>query len=263
MTKPHIYPVAIVGAGPGDPDLLTIKAARLLGEADAVVYDRLVATEILALAQPGAEMIFAGKEPNLHHMTQTDINNLLVNLAMSGKRVVRLKGGDPFIFGRGGEETLRLADQGIPFEVVPGVTAATSVSAYAGIPLTHRGLALGVHFVTGHCQGQEVKTLELNWQGLADPATTLVVYMGLVNVATIAEQLIAHGLPADTPAAAIHKGTTPEQRTLVTTLQNLPGEVEAAAFKPPTLFVIGKVVALSKSLDWFLPSSLNHARAAS
>ncbi len=249
----RIHPVAIVGAGPGDPELLTVKAARLLSEADAIVYDRLVAPAILDRAAPGATRIFAGKAPHDHHMTQDEINDLLVKLAKSGRKVVRLKGGDPFIFGRGGEEAERLASLGIPFEVVPGVTAATSCSAYAGIPLTHRGLALGVHFVTGHCQGQTDKSLELNWRCLADPESTLVVYMGLVNAETIAENLIANGLPPTTPAAAIHKGTTPEQRVVITTIAELPSEVVKADLLPPTLFVIGKVVSLATILDWFRP----------
>ncbi len=248
-----IHPVAIVGAGPGDPELLTVKAARLLAAADAVVYDRLVAREILTLTRPGAQMIFAGKSPYNHHMPQEDINSLLVRLARSGQKVVRLKGGDPFIFGRGGEEAQQLAEAGIPFEVVPGVTAATSCAAYAGIPLTHRGLAVGVHFVTGHCQGQSELPLELNWAGLADPDSTLVVYMGLVNVESIADNLIRHGLAPETPAAAVHKGTTAEQRVIVTTLAGLPEEVAQARLRPPTLFVIGKVVALAPQLSWFRP----------
>lgn len=243
-----LHPVFIVGAGPGDPDLLTRKAERALRQADVVVYDRLVSDEILDLLPAGATRIFAGKAARNHHMPQQEINELLVSLAKSGKRVVRLKGGDPFVFGRGSEEAEELAKDGVPFEVVPGITASMGCTAYAGIPLTHRGLATGFKVVTGH--RKEGHDLDLDWPTLADPNTTLVIYMGLTNVKLITEQLIAHGLPADTPAAAIQNGTTPRQRTILTRLHGLPDCVEKAQLKAPTLLVIGQVVQLAKTLNW-------------
>ncbi len=246
MSKPP--PVYIVGAGPGDPDLLTVKAVRIIGEADVVVYDLLVSKPILDLIPAGSTRIFAGKAARNHHMPQEEINDLLVSLAKSGRRVVRLKGGDPFVFGRGSEEAQHLFDNGISFEVVPGITASQGCSCYAGIPLTHRGLAQGVHFVTGHCQAG--RKLDLNWKNLADPDTTLVIYMGLTNVQTIQNELIAAGLPADTPAAAIRKGTLPDQQTVLTTLGDLADCVERAGLKSPTLFVIGRVVSLANELNW-------------
>lgn len=252
-----LHGVAIIGAGPGDPDLLTVKAARLLAAAEVVVYDRLVADAVLALVPPGATRIFAGKIARHHHMPQPDINRLLVALARTGRRVVRLKGGDPFMFGRGGEEALFLAQAGIPFEVVPGITSASGCSAYAGIPLTHRGLSHGLRIVTGHTQEDE--DLDLNWASLADPDTTLVVYMGRLNVRRIAAQLIAHGLPADTPAAAIVNGTRPGQQRIVTTLSDLPEPVERLDLAAPTLIIIGRVVALSQVLDWYAPAGAAEA----
>ena len=250
MTDENVYPVQIVGAGPGDPELLTVKALRVLRTADVVVYDKLVSAEILALIPAGATRIFAGKVARNHHMPQSDINALLVNLGKSGRRVVRLKGGDPFMFGRGGEEAEALARSGLPFVVVPGVSSAGGCSAYAGIPLTHRGLAHGVRFVTGHTQDD---ALDLNWPSLADPDTTLVVYMGRINVRRIAEKLIAHGLSPQTPAAAIVNGTRPQQQNLFTTLAALPDAVEALDRAAPTLLVIGRVVALADILAWFRP----------
>ena len=240
--------VHLVGAGPGDPGLLTVRAKEVLAEADIVVYDRLVSPEILALARPGASRIFAGKAARSHFVAQDEINQLLVRLARGGKRVVRLKGGDPLVFGRGSEEALELARNGVAFEVVPGVSAATGCAARAGIPLTHRGLARAVTFVTGHAQdGQEV---DLNWKALADARTTLVVYMGLTNAALISRELIRAGLAPTTPTAAIEKGTTPEQRTVLTTLADLPECVVREQLRPPTLFVIGEVVELAKELNW-------------
>jgi uroporphyrin-III C-methyltransferase/precorrin-2 dehydrogenase/sirohydrochlorin ferrochelatase/uroporphyrin-III C-methyltransferase len=248
-----LSPVYLVGAGPGDPELLTVKALRLLGEADVVVYDRLVSAEVLALIPSGATRIFAGKVARHHYMPQTEINALLVSLARSGRKVVRLKGGDPFVFGRGGEEAARLAESGIPFEVVPGVTSASGCSAYAGIPLTHRGLAHGVRYVAGYTQAGEI--IELNWASLADPDTTLVVYMGRTNVRQVGEQLIAHGLSAETPAAAILNGTRPDQKTVVTTLKFLADRVEALNVAAPTLLLIGRVVSLAEVLAWYTPTS--------
>ncbi len=240
--------VHLVGAGPGDAGLLTVRARDLLTEADIVVYDRLVSPEVLALARPGATKIFAGKAARAHSVKQDEINELLVRLARTGKRVVRLKGGDPFVFGRGSEEALELARHGISFEVVPGITASTGCTARAGIPLTHRGLARAVTFVTGHAQ--DGTDIDLNWKALADARTTLVIYMGLTNAGLISRELIKAGLSGATPAAAIEKGTTPEQRTVLTTLADLPDCVVREQMQPPTLFVIGAVVELAKELNW-------------
>lgn len=246
-----LHPVYLVGAGPGDPDLLTLKAFRLLQSAEVVVYDRLVAKPILDLIPAGAMRIFAGKIARHHHIPQGDINALLVSLARSGRRVVRLKGGDPFLFGRGGEEAEHLARQGLRFEIVPGVTSASACTAYAGIPLTHRGLAHSVRFVTGHARDDT--ELALDWRSLADPDTTLVIYMGRIHVRRIAAKLIAHGLPAATPAAAIVNGTRPDQVTLLTTLADLPDRIEGLDMAAPTLLVIGRVVSLAILLTWFGP----------
>lgn len=240
--------VYLVGAGPGDPDLLTVKALRLLREAEVLVYDRLVSAEILSLVPPGVKRVYVGKASNQHSLPQDQINELLVKLGRGGRRVVRLKGGDPFIFGRGSEEAEHLAAHGIPFEVVPGITSASACSAYAGIPLTHRGLATGVRFVTGHCKNDT--ELDLDWASLADPNTTLVVYMGSANADQITQELIAAGLPADTPVAIVENGTTPQQRSARTTLENLCQELARQAFKPPTLIIIGKVVEMADVLTW-------------
>ena len=245
MRKKTQHPVAIVGAGPGDPDLLTVKALRLLGDADAVVYDRLVSADVRALIPVGAMQVFVGKSSNCHPTPQDEINDLIVRLARGGRRVVRLKGGDPFVFGRGSEEAEYLALHGIPFEIVPGITAASGCASAAGIPLTHRGLATGVRFVTGHrCRDGD---LDLNWDSLADPETTLVVYMGLANLPTIRDRMIAAGLPAETPVAAIANGTTSEERICCCVLADLPDRAHAEDLKPPVLFVIGRVVALAES----------------
>ncbi|MCB2101354.1 MAG: uroporphyrinogen-III C-methyltransferase [Rhodobacterales bacterium] len=246
-----MHPVSLIGAGPGDPDLLTVKAARLLGQADVVVYDRLVSEAILDLAPDGATRIFAGKASRHHHMPQEDINELLATLALGGQKVVRLKGGDPFVFGRGSEEALHLAARGVPFEVVPGITAASGCTTYAGVPLTHRGLANGVRFVTGHRMGGH--GLDLNWASLADPDTTLVIYMGLTNVAEISDKLMEHGMPRNLPVAAIQNGTTDKQRTVITTLADLPDCVASMSLKAPTLLVLGRVVGLAEDLDWRNP----------
>lgn len=234
---PWVY---LVGAGPGDPELLTLKAARVLERADAVVYDRLVGEGVLDLVPRGAMRIFVGKASAAQHPSQAEINDLLLRLARPGRVVVRLKGGDPLVFGRGSEEAAHLAAHGVPFMVIPGITAAAGCAAAAGIPLTHRGLATGVRFLTGHCQAGA--GLDLNWQSLADPDTTLVVYMGLANLPEISARLIAAGLPAETPAAAIASGTTPEQRVCAATLGVLPQRVLTAALEPPVLIVIGRVV---------------------
>lgn len=235
--------VLLVGAGPGDPELLTLKAARAIAEADVVVYDRLVAPEILQLIPKGVARINVGKQVGNHPTPQREINKILVHAARAGRRVVRLKGGDPFIFGRGCEEAAELERAGIPFEVVPGITAAQGCAASARVPLTHRGLATGVRYVTGHCQADE--PLDLDWASLADPATTLVVYMGLANLDQIVRELIVHGLPGDTPALAVCQGTTAREQRICTSLAALPAAVRATNFAGPVLFIIGRVVAIA------------------
>jgi uroporphyrin-III C-methyltransferase / precorrin-2 dehydrogenase / sirohydrochlorin ferrochelatase len=240
--------VALVGAGPGDPDLLTFRALRLLQQADVIVHDRLVAPEILALARRDAELIHAGKEPGAHTLAQEDINALLVRLARAGKRVVRLKGGDPFIFGRGGEEIETLAAAGIPFQVVPGLTAASGCSAYAGIPLTHRDHAQHVVFVTGH---QRDGRVDLPWERLVALGGTLVVYMGVGALPAICEALVRHGLAADTPAALVLEGTTARQRVVEGALAELPARTGNLPRGGPGLIIVGSVVRLREKLRWF------------
>lgn len=235
--------VYLVGAGPGDPELLTLKAARVIRDSDVVVYDRLVSPEILRLIPDGAAHINVGKQAGDHPIPQKEINHILVRAARSGRNVVRLKGGDPFIFGRGCEEAAELERAGIPFEIVPGITAAQGCAASARIPLTHRGLASGVRYVTGHCKANE--PLELDWSSLADPATTLVIYMGRANVEQIVHQLIEHGLSADTPALAVCQGTTREERQVWTTLGELPVAAKTAKLTGPVLFIVGRVIALA------------------
>jgi uroporphyrin-III C-methyltransferase len=240
--------VALVGAGPGDPELITLRAARLIADAEVLVFDHLVAREILQLARPDAERIYVGKESGSHTLPQGEINRLLVRLALDGRRVVRLKGGDPFVFGRGGEEVEDLAAAGIPFEVVPGITAACGISAYAGIPLTHRDHAQSVIFATGHAKPGGP---DADWAALSRPRQTAVIYMGVGALGEICARLIAHGRGADTPAALVENGTTAGQRTVTGTLATLPEVAAAAQVRPPALLIVGEVVALQGQLGWF------------
>lgn len=243
--------VYLVGAGPGDPELLTVKALRLLQTADTVVYDRLVSREILELIPETVSRIFVGKATSRHTLSQQEINALLVDLARKRPNVVRLKGGDPFVFGRGGEEALALARNNIPFEVVPGITAAQACAAYAGIPLTHRGLAQGVQFITGHRKDNEA--LVIDPASVADPDQTLVVYMGLANLPQIVSDLFNASRAADTQVAIVERGTTSRQRNIVTTLEHLQEAVERHAVQSPAMLIIGPVVSLAEELDWFMP----------
>jgi uroporphyrin-III C-methyltransferase/precorrin-2 dehydrogenase/sirohydrochlorin ferrochelatase len=240
--------VYLVGAGPGDPDLLTFRALRLLQQADVVVYDRLVAKPILAMARRDAHHIYVGKQRNHHAMRQEEINALLAKLAREGHRVLRLKGGDPFIFGRGGEEIDTLAAQGVPFQVVPGITAASGCASYAGIPLTHRDHAQSVTFVTGHLKDGSI---DLNWPQLAQPRQTIVFYMGLVGLPVIVAKLVEHGVSPEMPVALVQQGTTHMQKVYVGTLANILSKVEQDPPEPPTLVIVGEVVKLREKLAWF------------
>jgi uroporphyrin-III C-methyltransferase/precorrin-2 dehydrogenase/sirohydrochlorin ferrochelatase len=256
--RPAAGEVYLVGAGPGNPDLLTFAALRLMQQADVVLYDNLVSKPILALTRRDAERIYVGKRRADHTMRQEQINRLMVDLARDGKRVLRLKGGDPYTFGRGGEEIESLAEAGIRFEVVPGITAAAGVAAYAGIPLTHRDHAQSCVLVTGHLKDG---TMDLDWHGLARPKQTIVIYMGLMGLPALCEQLIAHGLPPDIPAAVVQQATMPQQRVVTGTLRDLADRVAAAGLKPPTLVIVGDVVRLRDRLSWFEPDTAAGAPA--
>lgn len=248
--------VYLVGGGPGDPDLLTFRALRLMQQCDVCVYDKLVSPEVMELVRRDAELIYVGKSRNNHTMQQEDINDLLARLALEGKRVLRLKGGDPFIFGRGGEEIETLMQNNVDFQVVPGITAANGVSTYAGIPLTHRDYSQGCLFVTGHLKPKpdsDEMTLDLDWEGMARPRQTLVVYMGLVGLPIICQQLIAHGVSPTMPAAVVQQGTTQHQKVVTATLSDLAEKVELAGVKAPCLTIIGEVVNLRERLNWFEP----------
>lgn len=239
--------VALVGAGPGDPELLTLKAWRLIQSADVILYDRLVSPEILSLIPDNVEMVHVGKQRSNHTLPQDQINQRLVELAREGHKVVRLKGGDPFIFGRGGEEIETLAAAGVRFQVVPGITAASGCAAYAGIPLTHRDHAQSVRFITGHLKND---TCDLPWSDFVQNNQTLVFYMGLVGLPIICRQLIGHGMTPDMPVALVSKGTTADQKVVVGTLSDIVGKVENSGVQAPTLVIIGHVVGLRSRLDW-------------
>jgi uroporphyrin-III C-methyltransferase/precorrin-2 dehydrogenase/sirohydrochlorin ferrochelatase len=242
--------VYLVGAGPGNPDLLTFRALRLMQQADVVVYDRLVSQPILDMCRRDADRIYVGKERDNHALPQEEINLLLARLAKEGKRVLRLKGGDPFIFGRGGEEIDTLREHGVPFQVVPAITAAAGVASYAGIPLTHRDYAQALVLVTGHLKDN---TMDLDWDMLCRPHQTIVIYMGLKGLVTLCDEMKRHGLPGSTPAAIVQQGTTLNQRVVTGTLDTLPGLAASAQLKPPTLIIVGEVVKLHDKLNWFHP----------
>ncbi|MFV1922064.1 MAG: siroheme synthase CysG [Methylotenera sp.] len=242
--------VFLVGGGPGDPDLLTFRALRLMQQCDVCVYDKLVSPEVMELVRRDAELIYVGKARDQHTMPQEKINDLLATLALEGKRVLRLKGGDPFIFGRGGEEIETLMQHDVPFQVVPGITAASGVSSYAGIPLTHRDYAQSCLFITGHLKDGSV---DLDWEAMVRPNQTLVIYMGLIGLPTICEQLITRGISANMPIAVIQQGTTRRQRVLTGTLLDMAEKVEHAQLKAPCLIIIGEVVLLREKLNWFNP----------
>lgn len=246
--------VYLVGAGPGAADLLTIRAAKLLAQADAVVYDHLVSREILDLVRVDAELIYVGKQESLHTLPQDGINGLLVRLAKQGKNVVRLKGGDPFIFGRGGEEAEVLVTEQVPFEVVPGITSASGASAYAGIPLTHRDYAQSCVITTGHLKDG---SLNLAWENLVQPRQTVVIYMGLGALPEISRQLIAHGQSDLMSVAVIENGTTQRQRVMTGNLSDIAAKVKAACFQSPCLIIVGEVVTLREKLQWFASDQIN------
>jgi uroporphyrin-III C-methyltransferase len=240
--------VYLVGAGPGDPDLLTIKAHKIFDQVDVVVYDRLVSDEIMDMVPTGISRINVGKQPRFHPVPQDDINDILVNLAKEGRNVMRLKGGDPFLFGRGSEEAAHLYANNVAFEVIPGVTSASACAASIGLPLTHRGYATGARFITGHCSADS--ELDWDWKGLSDPNTTLVVYMGVTNLVQITARLMENGLSVETPIAAVNNGTRPNQRCMISNLGNISRDMAECDFSGPVLFIIGRVVELTKALGF-------------
>ena len=241
----HVY---LVGTGPGDPELLTLRAYRLIRGADVVLYDNLVGAEVMALLPTTAERVYVGKQRDRHTLPQQEINALLVKYARLGRAVLRLKGGDPFIFGRGGEEIETLMQEGVPFQVVPGITAALGAAAYAGIPLTHRDHSQACIFVTGHLKDGSAN---LDWQALARPRQTVVIYMGLLGLPELCAKLIDHGLAASTPAAVVEQATTKAQRVITATLGELPAEAARSGLHGPTLIIVGSVVSLRQRLNWF------------
>lgn len=248
FSKGQVY---LIGAGPGDPELLTFRALRLMQKADVVVYDRLISPQIMEMVRRDAEKIYVGKAKSNHTIPQEEISQLLVQRAQQGERVVRLKGGDPFIFGRGGEEIAELCDAGIDFQVVPGITAANGAASYAGIPLTHRDHAQSVVFATGHLKDN---TINLNWSGLAQPNQTIVFYMGLTGLPVIVEKLMEHGLTAQTPIALVQQATLESQKVVVGQLNNILANPEVATLTPPTLIIVGSVVSLHEQFNWFAGS---------
>jgi uroporphyrin-III C-methyltransferase len=241
--------VYLVGAGPGDPELITVKGLRCLQQADVILYDRLVNPELLQHAKEDAQLVYCGKLPNYHTMKQETINHFLVKYAKKGYTVVRLKGGDPFVFGRGGEEAEECVKNQVPFEIVPGITAGIAASAYAGIPVTHRTLSKSFAFITGH-QAGDVEA-EHRWSHLAKGVDTICVYMGVSHLLSIVNQLILHGKPADTPIALVHWGTLSDQRTVVGTLETIEASVKEANISNPSMIVIGEVVRLHHKLNWY------------
>lgn len=249
VVKGEVY---LVGAGPGDPDLLTFRALRILQKADIILYDRLITEEILNFARRDAERFYVGKQRDKHCVPQSEINAIMISSARQGKTVVRLKGGDPFVFGRGGEEATALADAGIDFQVIPGITSASGCAAYAGIPLTHRDYSAGCRFIAGHSRDGE---LNLDWRSLAVPDETLVFYMGLTHLQVICSRLIEHGLPGDFPAAVVEQGTTRRQRVVVADLKSLPEKVRLKSVQSPGLVIVGRVVELHSKLAWFSGSA--------
>jgi len=248
-SKGEVY---LVGGGPGDPELLTFRALRLMQQADVVLYDRLVAPKILEFVRKDAKRIYVGKERDRHALPQAEINQMLVDLAKQGRRVLRLKGGDPFMFGRGGEEIDLLYENNIPFQIVPGITAASGCASYAGIPLTHRSYAQSCLFVTGHLKDG---SMNLNWQTLVQPQQTLAVYMGTHSLDILSRQLIKHGMKKSMPAAIIQQGTTGDQNVYLSTIERLPKVPKENNVKPPSMIIIGEVVSLHEKLAWYQPNS--------
>ena len=257
-SEQHTGEVYLVGGGPGDPELLTFKALRLMQQADIVFYDALISDKVLDLCRRDADRVFVGKKRDNHAVPQEGINELLVKHALQGKRVLRLKGGDPFIFGRGGEELQKLKEHNIPFQVVPGITAASACSTYAGIPLTHRHYAQSVRFVTGQLKN---RSSDLNFEELVHPNQTIVFYMGLHSLPHLSKELIRHGKAEDTPAAIISRGTSPEQKVLVGTLANLADKQQKAQLEAPALIIVGEVVDLHDDLAWFGEEVLSEHQA--